>query len=299
MHETESSKIEKNFTESESLKVPPPEGFREAYVLHLADNTLILAQRNAEWCGHGPILEQDIAITNISLDLLGQSRNFYQYAAQLMNEAKIPEGSKAPSPLGESLSRFIGRVGGEVTEDSLAYLRTERVFKNCLLVEQPNGDWGQTILRQFFFSTYQYLLYQKLQNNKDEQIAAIAAKALKEVTYHLRWTSEWVVRLGDGTEESHQRMLKAIDELWRYTGELFIAADYEIAAGFDVSLLKDDWIKKVTAVFDEATLPIPPLGGGGAVFMQTGGKTGIHTEHLGFILTELQYLQRTYPGAEW
>ena len=269
------------------------------YTLHLADNTLILAQRNAEWCGHGPILEQDIAITNISLDLLGQSRNFYQYAAKIINESQNSQGGKAPSPLGESLSRFIGRVGGEVTEDSLAYLRTERVFKNCLLVEQPNGDWGQTILRQFFFSTYQYLLYQKLQNNKDEQIAAIAAKALKEVTYHLRWTSEWVVRLGDGTEESHQRMLKAIDELWRYTGELFIAADYEIAAGFDVSLLKDDWMKKVAAIFDEATLPIPPLGGGGVVFMQTGGKTGIHTEHLGFILTELQYLQRTYPGAEW
>lgn len=238
------------------------------YTLHLADNALILAQRNAEWCGHGPILEQDIAITNISLDLLGQSRNFYQYAAVL--------------------------IGNDATEDSLAYLRTEREFKNCLLAEQPNGDWGQTILRQFFLSAYQYLLYEKLQTSHDEQIAAIAAKVLKEVTYHQRWSSEWVVRLGDGTEESHQRMLKAIDELWRYTGELFVAADYEIAAGFDVSLLKDDWMKKVTAVFDEATLPVPEK-----VFMQTGGKTGIHTEHLGFILTELQYLQRTYPGAEW
>lgn len=236
--------------------------------LHLADNALILAQRNAEWCGHGPILEQDIAITNISLDLIGQSRNFYQYAAVL--------------------------IGNDASEDSLAYLRTEREFKNSLLVEQPNGDWGQTILRQFFFSAYQYLLYEKLQHNKDEQIAAIAAKALKEVTYHLRWSSEWVVRLGDGTAESHQRMLKAIDELWRYTGELFIAADYEIKAGVDVSLLKDDWMKKITAVFDEATLPVPEN-----VFMQSGGKTGTHTEHLGFILTELQYLQRTYPGAEW
>jgi ring-1,2-phenylacetyl-CoA epoxidase subunit PaaC len=238
------------------------------YTLHLADNALILAQRNAECCGHGPILEQDIAITNISLDLLGQSRNFYQYAATL--------------------------IGNDATEDSLAYLRTEREFKNCLLAEQPNGDWGQTILRQFFLSAYQYLLYEKLQHSNDEQIAAIAAKALKEVTYHQRWSSEWVVRLGDGTDESQQRMLKAIDELWRYTGELFVAADYEIAAGFDVSLLKDDWMKKVTTVFDEATLPVPEK-----VFMQTGGKTGIHTEHLGFILTELQYLQRTYPGAEW
>ena len=238
------------------------------YTLHLADNTLIIAQRNAEWCGHGPILEQDIAITNISLDLLGQSRNFYQYAASL--------------------------IGNDATEDSLAYLRKEREFKNCLLVEQANGDWGQTILRQFFFSAYQFLLYQKLQTSNDEQIAAIAAKALKEVTYHLRWGSEWVVRLGDGTDESHQRMLKAIDELWRYTGELFVAADYEKEAGYDVSLLKDDWLKKVTSVFDEATLPVPEK-----VFMQSGGKTGIHTEHLGFILTELQYLQRTYPNAEW
>jgi ring-1,2-phenylacetyl-CoA epoxidase subunit PaaC len=257
------------------------------YTLQLADTNLILAQRNAEWCGHGPILEQDIAITNISLDLLGQSRNFYQYAATLINASKIPGGSKAPSPIGEG-------VGGEVTEDSLAYLRTEREFKNCLLAEQPNGDWAQTILRQFFLSTYQFLLYQKLQHSADEQIAAIAAKALKEVTYHLRWSSEWVVRLGDGTEESHQRMLKAIDELWRYTGELFIAADYETAAGFDIALLKDDWMKKVTTVFEEATLSIPEK-----TFMQTGGKTGTHTEHLGYILTELQYLQRTYPNAEW
>ena len=238
------------------------------YILHLADNTLIIAQRNAECCGHGPILEQDIAITNISLDLLGQSRNFYQYAAKLM--------------------------GNNATEDSLAYLRTEREFKNCLLVEQPNGDWGQLILRQFFFSAYQYLLYEKLQDNKDQQLAAIAAKALKEVTYHLRWSSEWVIRLGDGTQESHQRMLKAIDELWRYTGELFLAADYEKESGFDISLLKDGWMKKVTAVFEEATLPLP-----GKTFMQKGGKDGVHTEHLGFILTDLQYLQRTYPNATW
>ena len=238
------------------------------YTLQLADNALILAQRNAEYCGHGPILEQDIAITNISLDLLGQARNFYQYAATL--------------------------IGKNTTEDSLAYLRTEREFKNSLLVEQPNGDWGQTILRQFFFSTYQFLLYEKLQTNKDEQIAAIAAKAIKEVRYHLRWSSEWVIRLGDGTKESHQRMLSAIEELWRYTGELFMPAEYEKEAGFDTLVLKESWMKKIAPVFEEATLPIPEN-----VFMQSGGKTGIHTEHLGYILTELQYLQRTYPGAEW
>ncbi len=200
------------------------------YTLHLADTNLILAQRNAEWCGHGPVLEQDIAITNISLDLLGQSRNFYQYAATLINASNIQEGLKPHSPLEFSQGNGPNLVEGEVTEDSLAYLRTEREFKNCLLVEQPNGDWGQTILRQFFFSAYQFLLYQKLQHSNEEQLAAIAAKALKEVTYHLRWSSEWVIRLGDGTEESHQRMLKAIDELWRYTGELFITADYETSS---------------------------------------------------------------------
>lgn len=238
------------------------------YTLHLADTTLILSQRNSEWCGHGPILEQDIAITNISLDLLGQSRNFYQYAATLMDNGS--------------------------TEDSLAYLRTEREFKNVLLVELESGDWGQSILRQFLFSQFQHLLFQQLQQSKDEQLAAIATKALKETTYHLRWSSEWVIRLGDGTEESHKRMLHAIDELWRYTAELFEAADYETAMGIDLASIKQSWTEKVTAVFDEAKLPVPEN-----VFMQSGGKKGVHTEQLGYILTELQYLQRTYPGAKW
>jgi len=236
------------------------------YILHLADTTLILSQRNSEWCGHGPILEQDIAVTNISLDLLGQSRNFYQYAASL--------------------------IGEEATEDSLAYLRKEREFKNLLLVEQPNGDWGQTILRQYLYSQFQYLLFEKLQQCNDEQLAAIAAKSIKETTYHVRWSSEWVIRLGDGTEESHNRMLKAIDELWRYTGEMFEPAGYETIV--DVSLLKNDWLQKVTTVFLEATLPVPEK-----VFMQSGGKEGKHTEHLGYILTQLQYMQRAYPGATW
>lgn len=251
------------------------------HTLHLADTTLILSQRNAEWCGHGPILEQDIAITNISLDLLGQARNFYQYAAQLINNSKIPESKTPPS---EGL--------GEATEDSLAYLRKEREFKNLLLVEQPNGDWAQTMLRQYLFSQFQYLLFEQLQNSKDEQIAAIAAKSIKETGYHLRWSSEWVIRLGDGTEESHQRMLKAVDELWRYTGEMFTPASYETET--NVSLLKDPWLKKVSAVFEEATLTVP-----GKTVMQQGGKDGKHTEHLGYILTELQYMQRAYPGAEW
>ena len=255
------------------------------YVLHLADNNLILTQRNGDWCGHGPILEQDIAITNITLDLIGQSRNFYQYAASLLNNGLAPSPEE--------------RAGGEVTEDTLAYLRKEREFKNCLLVEQPNGDWAQTILRQFFYSVYQYLLYEKMMQSKDEQLVGIAGKAIKEVKYHVTWSSEWVIRLGDGTTESKSRMEKAINELWRYTGELFVAAPYEkemIAEGIapNVEEIKNDWLKKVEDVFSEATLNIPEN-----IFMQSGGKTGTHTESFGFMLTEMQYLQRAYPGAEW
>lgn len=238
------------------------------YTLHLADTTLILSQKNSEWCGHGPVLEQDIAITNISLDLIGQSRNFYQYAALL--------------------------IGNNATEDSLAYLRTEREFKNLLLVEQPNVDWGQTLLKQFFFSIYQFYLFQQLQHNKDEQLAAITAKALKEIMYHVRWSSEWVIRLGDGTEESHTRMLQAIEELKNFTGEMFIATNYEKEMGVDFTLIQEQWQQKVKEIFEEATLPYPDK-----TFNQLGGKTGIHSEHLGFILAEMQYLQRTYPGAEW
>jgi ring-1,2-phenylacetyl-CoA epoxidase subunit PaaC len=243
------------------------------YLLYLADNALIIGHRNSEWCGHGPVLEQDIAISNIALDCIGQARNFYQYAAELSSNG--------------------------ATEDSLAYLRDAIDFKNCLLVELPNGDWGQTILRQFFFSTYQYFLYNQLQNSSDAQLAAIAEKSLKEVTYHVRWSSEWVIRLGDGTEESKQRMLHAVDELWNYTGELFVPAVYERLAvtegyGVDLIQIKKDWDKKVTSVLEEATLSIPEN-----TWMQSGGKEGKHTEYLGFILAEMQFLQRAYPNAEW
>jgi ring-1,2-phenylacetyl-CoA epoxidase subunit PaaC len=262
------------------------------YILHLADNALILGHRNSEWCGHGPVLEQDIAITNISLDLIGQARNFYQYAAQLINELQKTEGSKAPSPKEEG-------VGGEVTEDTLAYLRNEIEFKNCLLVEQPNGDWAKTILRQFLFSAYQFYLYGELQNSKGDQLAAIAEKSLKEVTYHLRWSSEWVIRLGDGTEESHQRILKAIDDLWKYTGELFISTDYEMenmnkGIAPNLTSLQSKWQEKVRSVFDEATLFVPEN-----ILENLGGKQGKHTENLSNILNDLQQLQRTYPGCEW
>jgi len=244
------------------------------FLVHCADDTLILGHRNSEWCGHGPILEQDIAVTNISLDLIGQARNFYQYAAKLK-----ADGS---------------------TEDTLAYLRDNRAYKNCLLVELPNGDWGETILRQFFFSAYQFLLYEQLTHNKDATVAAISSKALKEVTYHLRWSGEWVIRLGDGTSESHDRMKNAIDQLWPYTGELFMPAVYEknlINANLlpDVSKIKTKWFEKVQEVFAEATLPMPSPD----TWMHSGGKNGNHTEHLGYILAELQFLQRAYPNSNW
>lgn len=244
-----------------------------SYCLHLADNALILGQRNSEWCGHGPILEQDIAITNISLDLIGQARNFYQYAASLQNDGS--------------------------TEDTFAYTRDVREFKNCLLTEQTNGDWAKTVLRQFFFSNYQYYLYLEMANSSDSQIAAISTKALKEVTYHLRWSSEWVVRLGDGTEESNNRINNALAELWPYTGELFVPAPFENALlenGVSVNLenIKTKWESNLQLVFEEAALTVP-----GKTYMHTGGKEGIHSEHMGFILAELQFMQRAYPNLTW
>jgi ring-1,2-phenylacetyl-CoA epoxidase subunit PaaC len=243
------------------------------YVLHLADNALILGHRNSEWCGHGPVLEQDIAITNISLDFIGQARYFYQYAASLK--------------------------GADFTEDSFAYFRDSPDFKNVLLVELPKGDWAQTILRQFFFSAYQALLFEKLKDSKDEQIAAIAAKSIKEVTYHLRWSSEWVIRLGDGTEESHSRMINAINQLWSYTGELFVPSDYELkmlsnATAPDITQLKEPWTKKIKAIFEEATLTIPS-----ASLVNIGGKQGKHIENLTEILKELQSVARAHPTATW
>lgn len=241
------------------------------YILHLADNALIAGHRNSEWCGHGPILEQDIALTNIALDYVGQARNLYQYAADLLNE-------KDPA--------------ANATEDSLAYMRDSWDFKNILLVELPNGDWAQTILKEFFFSVYQYFLYSELVESSDARLSAIAEKSLKEVTYHLKWSSEWVIRLGDGTEESKQRLLKAVDELWSFTGEMFIAADYE--KNIDLNSIKQNWFEKVQSVFAEATIEIPKQ-----TWAQQGGKTGTHSEHLGYLLAEMQFLQRAYPGNTW
>lgn len=244
-----------------------------SYLLHLADNSLIMGHRLSEWAGHGPMLEQDIAVSNIALDHIGQARNLYQYAADCKGDGS--------------------------TEDTLAYFREEREFKNFLLLELPNGDWAKTITKLFFFSSYQFLLYQELKNSSDERLAGIAEKSLKEVTYHRRWSSEWMIRMGDGTDESHLRVQDAVDDLISYTGEMFIAVDYEDACLADsisvnVSLLKSSWDQHIKDILQEATLILPA-----DKWMQQGGKRGMHTEHLGFILAEMQHLQRTYPGCEW
>lgn len=260
-----------------------------AYLLHLADNALILGQRNAEWTGHGPALEQDIAITNISLDLVGQARNLYALAARRYNE----QGAAAGQAVSALLPRPWKAFDRELQEDDLAFLRDERQYLNLLLCELPKGDWAFTILRQFFFSAYQYPLYQQLQQCVDNDLAAIAEKSVKEVAYHLRWSSEWVIRLGDGTAESNQRIRQALEALWPYTGELLQQTDNGTAQP-DPDVLAAAWRQTVAQVLNRATLAVPPASVG-----QTGGKSGIHTEHLGFLLAEMQYLQRTYPNSTW
>jgi ring-1,2-phenylacetyl-CoA epoxidase subunit PaaC len=264
------------------------------YTLFLADNALILGHRNSEWTGHGPILEQDIALSNIALDLIGQSRWLYQHAARLINQvAEVPDASKMAAP-----ASTLPGAAAEITEDILAYRRDSWDFRNCLLVEQPNGDWGRTILRQFLFSAWQLYFYRQLQQSRDPELAAIAEKSVKEVTYHLRWSSEWVIRLGDGTTESHERMERALEELWPFTGELFTTTAYELAmtaAGIavDPGSIRQAWQEKINDVFGEAQLKA------GESWMQGGGKEGRHTEHLGYLLAEMQFLQRAYPDCEW
>lgn len=243
------------------------------YVLHLADNSMILGQRNAEWCGHGPVLEQDIALTNISLDLIGEARSLYQYAAELKGET--------------------------TTEDSVAFLRDVMQYRNLLLVEQPNTDWAFTIVRQFFFDVFHYYLNQALSESKDARIKEVALKTIKETTYHMKWSSEWMIRLGDGTELSQSKMQRAVNELWEFTGEMFNPTDIETFAfnsgyGADIKGIESLWMGKVKEIMNEATLTIPDNK-----YMQKGGKKGYHSEHLGYVLAEMQYLQRAYPGAEW
>jgi len=243
------------------------------YILTISDNSLILAQRLGELCGHGPSLETDIALTNISLDLLGQTRSYYQYAAKLKDE--------------------------DCTEDDIAFLRIEREYKNCLLVEQPNTHFGHVIGRQFLFDVYHFMLMEKLQNSNDETLAAIAKKSIKEVSYHKRFSSDWIKRLGDGTEESNAKMQEAIDDLWRYTDELFFMTDAEKTMakggiGIDVSSFKEKYYEEVGEVLKDATLNVPEKK-----YFAKGGKEGIHTEHMGYILADLQYMQRTYPNMTW
>ena len=243
------------------------------YILGIADNNLILGQRLGELCGHGPSLETDIACTNISLDLLGQVRSYYQYAAKLKGEY--------------------------ASEDSIAFLRKEREYVNVLLVEQPNTDFAYTIVRQFLFDVYHNLFLEALQKSHDITLAAIAKKSIKEANYHQRFSSDWVRRLGDGTDDSNSRVQTAVDTLWAYTDELFHQTEVDKVMvsegiGVDVTLLKDRYYEQVNAVLEEANIAIPE-----SKWFQKGGKEGIHTEHMGYILNDMQFMQRTYPDMEW
>jgi ring-1,2-phenylacetyl-CoA epoxidase subunit PaaC len=245
-----------------------------AYVLRLADNALILSQRLGEWCGKGPALEEDMALTNVALDLLGQARMWLSYAAELQ--------------------------GDGADEDSLAYHRDAPEFRNVLLVEQPNGNYADTLVRQFFFDAWHALALRELSRSKDPRIAEIAQKAAKEVAYHLRRSSDLLVRLGDGTERSHAMVQAAVDTLWRFTGEMFDADEIDAAAvgagvGFDAADLRGEWLSYVGEVLEAGTLRMPPAD----AWMQKGGKKGVHTEHLSRVLAEMQILQRTHPGAKW
>ncbi len=244
-----------------------------SYCLQLGDNSLILGQRLGEWCGHGPVLEVDIALTNIALDFLGQTRSYFQYAAEV-----------------EGLGH---------TEDQLAFLREAHEYRNYLLLEQPNEDFAYTIIRQFFFDAFHRLFLEKLSESTDSQLAAIAAKSLKEVKYHFRFSSDWVRRLGDGTAVSHKKIQQAVDDLWMFTGEFFQPTELEenMAAsgvGVDVTALKTPYLTAIKDVLSEATLKWPDFEPN-----QHGGKEGRHSEYLGHILSEMQWMQRTYPNMSW
>ncbi|UFI01709.1 1,2-phenylacetyl-CoA epoxidase subunit PaaC [Roseibium aggregatum] len=243
------------------------------WLLRRGDTALVLGHRVSEWCGHSPVLEEDIALANVALDLIGQARMWLGLAGEIEGKGR--------------------------GENELAYLRDAWDFRNFLLAEQPNGDFGQTLMRQFLIDAYQVPLLEALKSSKDERIAAIAAKAGKEVAYHLDRSADLVIRLGDGTEESHRRMQQALDALWSYTGEMFASDAIDTAmaeAGLapDAASLKSEWKETVEAVLDEATLTLPESD-----FAHMGGLTGRHSEHLGHMLAELQFLQRAYPGATW
>lgn len=266
------------------------------YTLQIADTILIHAQRLGEWCGHGPILEQDIALTNTALDHIGAARSLYQYAAELFNA--LPDEERDVVFTSPALQQAVA-AKGNAEEDDLAYLRDAWDFRNVLLAEQPNEDWAYTVARSFFLDTFNYHFYTALQHSSDSALAAVAEKSLKEVTYHLKWSSEWVIRLGDGTEESSARMQGAINNRWAYTGELFNPSEADVFAleagfGVDLSALKPLWEAHVAEVFEQAGIRTTDVK-----WMQQGGKQGTHSEHLGYILAEMQYMQRAYPGMAW
>jgi ring-1,2-phenylacetyl-CoA epoxidase subunit PaaC len=243
------------------------------YALRRADDALILGHRLSEWCGHAPMMEEDMALANMGLDLLGQARELYSYAAKVEGDGN--------------------------DEDKFAYLRDVRQYRNLLLLEQPNGDFARTMTRQFFYAVFADLYWRAMMNSHDTTLAAIAAKSEKESAYHVRHSSEWIIRLGDGTDESHRRAQTAVDDLWAYTGEMFEADDSErglIDAGvaIDPAALRSRWLETVSNVLDEATLTLPK-----GDWMQKGGRSGRHSEHLGHLLSELQSMQRTFPGATW
>jgi ring-1,2-phenylacetyl-CoA epoxidase subunit PaaC len=243
------------------------------YALRRADDALILGHRLSEWCGHAPAMEEDMALANMGLDLLGQARELYSYAADVEGKGN--------------------------DEDKFAYLRDVRQYRNLLLLEQPNGDFARTMARQFFYAAFADLYWRAMMKSGDATLAAIAAKSEKESAYHLRHSSEWMVRLGDGTEESHRRAQDAVDDLWAYTGEMFEVDESERAliergVAVDPAMLHRQWLATVSAVVGEATLTLPKSG-----WMQQGGRSGKHSEHLGHLLSELQSMQRTFPGARW
>ncbi len=243
------------------------------FVLKISDDSLITAQRLSEWTGHGPFLEEDLALTNIALDIFGRAKALLEYAAKLEGKGR--------------------------SEDDLAFFRNERQYTNALICELPKGDYAKTILRLAFINAYDFLLYSQLAKSKDETLAGIAAKSIKEITYHKRHTFSWVLRFGNGTDESKQRLSDAMNDLWRYTGELFESTqeDSDLAkenTGVDFSTLKSAWEKEINTLLQQANLSIPEN-----TFMQTGGRKGIHTEHLGYLLSEMQALPRMLPDAKW
>lgn len=242
-------------------------------LLRLGDNALILGHRVSEWCGHGPALEEDIALANTALDLIGQTQLWLALAGEVEGKGR--------------------------SADDLAYLRDSAAFRNLLMLERPNGDFGKTLMRQFLFDAWHYLLLDGLKFSSDKRIADIAEKASKEVAYHLDRSRDLIIRLGDGSEESHRRLQEALDDLWPYTGEMFMADAHDAALAAEgvvpnPSALKARWDEIVTATLAEATLKKPADG-----FMHKGGRRGVHTEHLGYVLADLQFLQRAYPGATW